>query len=189
MSQEDSQLRELARQAGRGDRAAFQKLYLRHLEPVRAQVQRLFGPSYEGLDDVVQEVFLEAFRALPGFRGDSAFGTWLFRVAHNVAVSHLRRRAARPTNLLMLQSLRETLDEPDWDARRQVAALYAALDELSLEAREAFVLYELEGMSLRQVAELKQASINTVAAHVRRARERLRKLLSRPQRPAQRRAL
>lgn len=162
-----------------GDQDAFRRLYDRHLERVRGQVHRLLGPRSNALDDVVQDVFVQAYRSLPKFRGDAAFSTWLFRLAHNVTVSHIRRSAARPVDLIGLRTLGEGVHQPNFDARRKVSALYSALDDLSDEAREAFVLYELEGKTLREIAEIVQAPLNTIAARVRRARARLKHLVER----------
>jgi RNA polymerase sigma-70 factor (ECF subfamily) len=135
-----------------------------------------WGPEVE---DVVQEVYLEVYQSLPRFRGEATFGTWLFRVTHNVAVSHLRRRGSRPVDLSPIKVLSEAVHQPSLDARDQVRALYAALDQVAPESREAFVLYELEGLTLSAIAEVTGDPLNTVASRVRRTRERLRRMLER----------
>ena len=167
--------------AAAGDRAAFRALYDRHLPRVRGLAARLLGPGARGsggeasadLDDVVQDVFIQLHRSLASFRGDSAFSTWLHRLTWNVAVSHLRSR--RPcvdlTSLLPMQ-----LSRDEWkrlEARDLVALLYAALDDLADDSREAFLLFYVEGMTLQEIADLTSAPLPTVAARVRRSRERV----------------
>lgn len=171
----------LAKAAADGERQAFRRLYEAHVGSVHGQVGRMIGWGPEN-EDVVQEVFIQAFRSLPNFRGEAAFATWLFRLTHNVTVSHLRRGSSRPVELTGLKALSEAMTQPDFDARNQLRALYSALDQMPVDAREAFVLYEFEGLSLKDIAELTGHPLNTVAARVRRARERLRRLLGRESR-------
>ena len=159
-----------------GDMAAFRRLYDHFFGYVRHHVGRLVGPRPE-VDDLIQEVFVEVHSSLERFRHDSSFKTWLYRVARNVAISHLRRRK-KTVDLSEMQPLRadaRTLSKIE--ARDQVRALYAVLDQVSAESREAFVLFEVEEMKLREIAELTDTSINTIAARVRRTRERLRTFL------------
>lgn len=161
-----------------GDRRAFRALYDSHVRRVRSQVGRMLGPGPE-VDDVVQEVFVQLHRALPTFRGDAKFSTWLYRLTWNVTASHLRRR--RP--VVDLESLRQLqLATEDWkrlEARDLCATLYAALDQVSEGGREAFLLYHVEGMTLQEIADLDGSSINTIAARVRRTREKLADVLAR----------
>ncbi len=162
--------------AADGDMQAFRRLYDRFLPYVRHNVGRLLGPRPE-VDDLVQDVFVEVHRCLGDFRHDSRFQTWLYRVTRNVTISHLRKRK-KTVELSELQPLRanaRTLSKIE--ARDQVRALYAVLDQVSVESREAFVLFEVEGLKLREIAEMTDSPINTVAARVRRTRERLRTFL------------
>lgn len=172
------QERELVERAGCGDMLAFRKLYDCYLRRTSAQVARILGPCPE-IEDVVQEVFVQVHRSLHKFRGDSAFSTWLYRVTWNVSVSHLRRRS--PTvDLPALRQFASTREA--WgqlEAREKLRTLYAALDDLPDDYREAFVLFELEGMALNEIAEMTDTSLNTIASRVRRSRERLRALLER----------
>lgn len=162
--------------AAAGDMQAFRRLYDRFLPYVRRNVARLVGPRPE-VDDLVQDVFVEVHRCLGDFRHDSRFETWLYRVTRNVTISHLRKRK-KTVDLSELQPIRanaRTLSKIE--ARDQVRALYAVLDQVSVESREAFVLFEVEELKLREIAEMTETSINTVAARVRRTRERLRTFL------------
>ncbi|MFT4704956.1 MAG: RNA polymerase sigma-70 factor (ECF subfamily) [Bradymonadia bacterium] len=155
-----------------GDRRAFRTLYDRHVRRVRGQVGRLIGLGPE-VDDVTQDVFVQMHRSLAAFRGESAFSTWLYRLTWNVAISHRRKR--KPT--VDLESLRQLqLSTEDWkrlEARDLAKVLYAALDEVSDDGRDAFVLHHIEGHTLQEIAYLEGASINTIAARVRRTRAKL----------------
>lgn len=162
--------------AARGDMGAFRSLYDRYLQRVVRHVARVLGPSPD-IDDVVQEVFVQVHRALPGFRGDSRFSTWLYRLTWNVAISH-RRRRRNVVDLSAVFALRLATEE--WkrlEARDLCRALEATMATIPEDAREAFLLVDVEGMKLREVAELTDTSINTIAARVRRTRDKLREAL------------
>lgn len=158
--------------AAAGDVAAFRCLYDRYLHVVAGQVGRLLGPRSD-VEDVVQDVFVHVFRSLDRFRGDAKFSTWLWRITFNVAISH-RRRLGRAPATVELEAFHAT--HAEWarlEARDRARLLYAALDGIDDDARDAFVLHEIEGLTLREIAELCELSINTVAARVRRTREKL----------------
>ncbi|MFB6375212.1 MAG: RNA polymerase sigma factor, partial [Bradymonadaceae bacterium] len=160
-----------------GDRAALRRLYDSYLDYVRRHVGRLLGPDGP-VDDVVQEVFVEVFSSIAEFRGDSSFKTWLYRITRNVAISRLRKRRPKQVDLSALDPLRSATDtREELEARDQVKALYAVLDQVKPESREAFLLHEVEGWKLREIAEKTDTSINTIGSRVRRTRKRLRKYL------------
>ena len=162
--------------AANGDMAAFRLLYDRHLGFVSRTVGRVLGPGND-IEDVVQDVFVQVFRSLGSYRSESKFTTWLYRVAYNVAISHLRKKP-RTVELADYRALREP--GSTWarlEARAMCRVLYSALEQTSEENREAFLLFEVEGLKLREIAELTGASLNTVAARVRRTRERLQSVL------------
>ena len=173
----------LVERAQQGDMQAFRALYDAYLRRVAAQIGRIMGPGPE-VEDVIQKVFIQVHRSLPSFKGDAKFSTWLYRVTWNVTVSHMRRRA--PT--VDLPSLKQfACSKEQWgklEAREQLRTLYAAIDDLPADYREAFVLFELEGHSLNEIADKTGDSINTVASRVRRSRERLRALLERTEEAA-----
>lgn len=172
----------LIQRAARGDRAAFRDLYRAHLRAVTAQVGRMLGPGND-VEGVVQEVFIQTYQSLHRFRFESRFSTWLRRITRNVTIDHLRRHPPA----IDLRGLRALADHihgaPDADPLRRLTArdrlrhLYAALADLPLHQREAFIAFELEGMSLAELAALTDTSIHTAASRVRRARERLRAVL------------
>ena len=170
--------KQLVARAKEGDMVAFRALYDANLKRVIAHVGRIMGPGSE-VEDVVQNVFIQVHRSLPSFNGDSKFSTWLYRVTWNGTVSYLRRRV--PT--VNLPALRQfAVNDQQWsklEARDKLRTLHAAIADLPPDYREAFTLFELEGMTLAEIAELTGDSLNTVASRVRRSRERLRSLLER----------
>lgn len=166
----------LAEAVARGDRTAFRQLYDRNIHRVLAQIGRMTG-SGAHVEDIAQDVFVRVHQSLATFQFRSSFSSWLFGITHHTAVDWLRRER-RPIDLEALRLLEQ---EPSalgqLEARQQMRILHAALNSLPLEAREAFVAHELEGLSLREIAELTETPLFTVAARVRRARQSLSSLL------------
>jgi RNA polymerase sigma-70 factor (ECF subfamily) len=150
-----------------GDEAAFRELYGRHVDRVHRLVARLLGARGD-VDDTVQEIFLQVHRSLNHFRGESRFATWLYRIAVNVATSALRHDLREPLD----PALRGPDSDPgeQLEAREEVVALYRALDALPERARVAFVLFELEGITLAELADATGVPLPTAAARLRRAR-------------------
>jgi RNA polymerase sigma-70 factor (ECF subfamily) len=171
---------ECIERARAGDMQAFRRLYDRYLPRVARHVTRLIGPDGE-VEDVVQNVFVEVYRSLERFRGDSKFSTWLYQVTWNVSMTHLRGQ--QDVTFVDLTALRQfAAHDEAWSklrARDKLRTLYAALERLNDDYRESFVLYEIEGMTLREIAEMTDTSINTIASRVRRARDQIRELLER----------
>jgi RNA polymerase sigma-70 factor (ECF subfamily) len=164
--------RALIEAAANGDRVAFRRLYDHYFSFVVRNVARLVGQSSE-LEDIVQDVFVQVHRSLDSFRFDCAFTTWLYRVTRNVTISHIRKR---PSTVELKDWRNLRADNTAWsklEARAMLRVLNAALENVSVEYREAFLLHEIDGMKLREIAELTGESINTVAARVRRTREKL----------------
>src|SRR6185503_20211797 len=133
-----------------GDRAAFADLYRRHLDSVYARLTRVIGPAPDR-DDLVQQIFLDVYRALPRFRGEATFTTFLHRIVLNVAAEHLERRrrgAARnqPADVRQLEALIAPGASPEQRARQRedLRRLFALLEELSPKRRAAFVLVAVE---------------------------------------------
>ncbi len=171
----------LIRAAAAGNRAAFDELYARHHRLVVARLTHLLGPSV-GVDDLVQETFLRAYRALHRFRGECPFRYWLLRIATHTARAE-RRSARRSIWRLFLGS-----DEEDAarvqvpaaaEAYPELVAVHAALDRLSPVLREAVILFELEGRTLAEIGAELGLPLHTVAARVRRGRSALREELTR----------
>lgn len=159
-----------------GDDAAFREIFRNHRGDVARLIQRMTGRQGD-LEDLVQEVFLQVYRSIRDFRGQSRFSTWLYRVTVNVVLMHKRAARSRPV-------LQEAADDSfGSDARelpddqvaraRRVSAFYRLLDRLSDKKRAVFVLHELEGLSPGEVAKVVSAPVLTVRTRLFYARREL----------------
>ena len=171
----------LVERVQQGDKKAFDVLVLKYQHKVGNLISRYIRDQAEVLD-VTQEAFIKAYRALPKFRGDSAFYTWLYRVAINTAKNHLAAQARRPPGddieadvaeqMDMGAPLKET-DTPEHMAlQREIAeTIQRALDELPDDLRTAITLRELEGLTYEEIAQAMECPIGTVRSRIFRARE------------------
>jgi RNA polymerase sigma-70 factor (ECF subfamily) len=171
---------ELARRCRQGETGAFEELYRAHAGRLFTLVLRMSG-SHDAAEDLLQEVFLHAHRKLGTFRGDSSLGTWLYRLAVNHCLDHLRGRQAR------MSRATDSLDRDDAaEPAAPAPAVPAAIDRLDLEraiaqlpdgCRTAFVLHDVEGFEHHEVASLLGISEGTSKSQVHKARMKLRVLL------------
>ena len=162
-----------------GDEAAWSSLYARYARTI-AQFLRRLGVAPDALDDAVQEVFLQAFRSLDKFRGDAAIKTWLYRLAVTQA-RRSRERARFAQRIQQLLSL-ELRAEPDLREPQPGCAerlLHAALAGLTALEREAFVLYELEGQSGAELAQIFGCPEATVYRRLHDARKKFQAFVAR----------
>ncbi|HET7921732.1 MAG TPA: RNA polymerase sigma factor RpoE [Gammaproteobacteria bacterium] len=173
--------RALVERVQRGDKSAFDVLVRKYQHKIIKLVTRYVHDSTEALD-VAQEAFIKAYRALPGFRGDSAFYTWLYRIAINTAKNHLVAESRRPLDHGV--DLQDP-DQYDMQARlRDVATperlllteeiqrtVEQAIEQLPEDLRTAIVLREIEGMSYEEIAEAMSCPVGTVRSRIFRARE------------------
>lgn len=168
----------LIARAQEGDTVAFRQLFVRHRGDVTRIVHRMLGPSAD-VEDVVQDVFLNVYRSLPSFRGDSKFSTWLYRLATNVTRMHLRRGRSRPrfADVEVPEAPRDSAppDTPESQAEKaeRVRALYRLLDTLSEKKREVLVLHDLEGVPAKEIAEMTGIPVLTVRTRLFYARKEL----------------
>ncbi len=159
----------------RGNSHALSELYRRHARRVESVARHVVGPSDE-IEDIVQDVFIELQRALHRFRGDSRFTTWLHRVTVNVSLQHLRKKKRKGWSRWVgleegsRYTPRARSLERQTEARETVRAIYAVLDTLSDKKRVVFTLYELQGMSLQDIAQTVGTSVNTVKSRLFHAR-------------------
>jgi RNA polymerase sigma-70 factor (ECF subfamily) len=156
-----------------GDPAALRALFQRERVRVHRLLFRVVG-SNAHLEDLLQDAFLEVFRSLPSFRGESALSTWIDRCAVRVAYAHFARKRRSPTlhPVLDLPSEGSNTDER-MSMREAVRRLYAELDRLESHQRIAFVLFAMEGRTQREIAELTNSTVATVKVRVWRARRAL----------------
>jgi RNA polymerase sigma-70 factor (ECF subfamily) len=162
-----------------GDSAAFGQLVGRYQDRLYNALVRVLG-SAEDARDLVQDAFVQAYLKLSSFRGTSAFYTWLYRIAFNLAMSHARKQRPAASLDRMKDSFGgEPVDgQPGPDSRmtqcEQVALVHAALAELSVEYRQILVLRELEGCRYDEIAEILELPAGTVRSRLFRARMQLR---------------
>ena len=173
--------KELVRRAQNGDRCAFDLLFLRYQHKIHGLVGRYIARPEEA-EDATQEAFIKAYRALPGFRGQSAFYTWLYRIAVNTAKNHLAARSHRPQSIDLdaedadvgevAEAMKE-METPEGALRRDElqAAIEQAIAALPEDLRSALTLREFDGLSYAQIAEIMACPVGTVRSRIFRARE------------------
>ena len=175
-----TELADLIERCKAGDGLAFREVFRNHRGDVARLVLRMTGRPSD-LEDIVQEVFLQVYRSIKDFRGQSRFSTWLYRVTVNVVLMHRRAAQSRP----VLQAApdesfgADARDLPDDQLARarRVEAFYRLLDRLSDKKRAVFVLHELEGLSPGEVAKVVKAPVLTVRTRLFYARRELLALL------------
>jgi RNA polymerase sigma-70 factor (ECF subfamily) len=171
---EDDAVPAYVTRAQRGDARAFEDIYRMHRRDVSRLAARLLGPRGD-LEDVIQEVFIQVFRSLATFRGDSRFSTWLHRVTVNVTLMHIRALRSRPQlgNELLHEPAAPEDDSPADGAARaeRLRALYKILDTLSEKKRAVFILHDIEGIAAAQVAKMVESNVLTVRTRLFYARK------------------
>ena len=161
--------------AASGDRRAFERVYRTHVNRVFAVCARMVADRALA-EELTQDVFVRAWSKLALYRGESAFTTWLHRLAVNVVIERFRTDTVRRQRLLDGEAIFETLSSPP--SRRDVAMDFeAALEKLPDGAREIFVLHDVEGYKHNEIAALLGISSGTSKAQLHRARMMLRKHL------------
>ena len=177
--------KKLVKRVQKGDKGAFDLLVLKYQHKIVNLVMRYVRDPEIALD-ITQEAFIKAYRALPRFRGDSAFYTWMYRIAVNTAKNHLAAQRRRPMDVeLDMQDpeqydlhakLKET-DTPEGvllsnELKETVERAIAALPE---DLRTAIILRELEGMSYEEIAQTMECPVGTVRSRIFRARDAISK--------------
>ncbi|MCH8618473.1 RNA polymerase sigma factor RpoE [Undibacterium sp. TS12] len=172
----------LVERVQRGDKKAFELLVSKYQRKLMRLVSRLVYDHAEA-EDVVQEAFIKAYRALPNFRGESAFYTWLYRIGVNTAKNHLVTQGRRtPTStdadvdeaesFVEADGLRDINTPESLLASKQIAeTVNSAMSTLPEELRNAITLREIEGLSYDEIAEVMLCPIGTVRSRIFRARE------------------
>lgn len=165
----------LAQRAAEGERAAQRELFQQLKSPVHHTLYRILGANRD-IEDLLQDAFLEIFRALPSFRGDSSLSRWSQTIATRTAYLSIERRKPAAVDLDVVED--EIVDrDPDAHrvtlARQAARRLYAALDRIDAKQRIAFALAVIDGLPLAEVAQLTESSVVAVKTRVWRARRDL----------------
>ncbi|MCG7921151.1 MAG: RNA polymerase sigma factor RpoE [Candidatus Thiodiazotropha lotti] len=179
---------ELVARVQQGDKKAFDLLVLKYQQKITNLISRYIRDPHEVLD-VTQEAFIKAYRAIPKFRGDSAFYTWLYRIAINTAKNYLVAQGRRPPSDDVEAEVAEQMDvgvrlketgtpENHVLTEEITMTVQQAIDDLPEDLRTAIVLRELEGMSYEEIANAMSCPVGTVRSRIFRAREAIDKRLS-----------
>ncbi len=177
---------ELTQAASHGDMAAFEEIYQRHHRRVYSICLRMLQNAYEA-EDLTQDVFIQLYRKVGSFRGDSAFTTWLHRMTVNQVLMHFRKRNVK------YEKTTEDGDTPDQivhgtaDPDRMPIvdkiALESAIEQLPTGYKNVFVLHDVEGFEHEEVARILGCSVGTSKSQLHKARLKLRKLLKKKANP------
>ncbi|HEY3377890.1 MAG TPA: sigma-70 family RNA polymerase sigma factor [Armatimonadota bacterium] len=174
----------LVRRVQAGDDAAFDRLVELCSGRVYSLALRMVGNA-DDAQDIAQEAFVRVYQALPRFRQDAAFSTWLYRIVVNTCHDELARRPRRPVSVSELTSddempspldLATTDDTPETALlqRERQRALETALAELPAQARMVIILHDIQGLSYQEMAEILHAELGTIKSRLNRARNQMR---------------
>ncbi len=177
----------LVERAQRGDKRAFDMLVRKYQQRIMKVLSRYVRDPME-VQDLAQETFIKAYKALPRFRGDSAFYTWLYRIAINTAKNFIVAQGRRPPQSDIDATEAETYEgesalkeyaSPEREVLRDEIkeTVFRAIDELPEDLKTAITLRELEGMSYEEIADAMECPIGTVRSRIFRAREAIDKKL------------
>jgi RNA polymerase sigma-70 factor (ECF subfamily) len=176
---------EAIRRAQRGDADAFERLYRLHSRRVYSVVLRMVGNTAEA-EDLTQEAFLQLFRKIQTFRGDSAFSTWLHRLTVNVVLMKLRKKTLPATSLDETMEPDDEGSGPKFEIGGPDQTLAGSLDRVNLERaveqlppgyRAVFLLHDVQGFEHNEIANLMECSIGNSKSQLHKARTRLREIL------------
>lgn len=166
----------LARAAAQGDTRAFESLYRKHVGRIHGAILRLTGMRHARAEELTQEAFVRAWQKLPGFRFESAFGTWLYRLAVNVTLMDLRSSKNDPVEQGAEEDAwPEAGARPFCPAERE--ELERAVADLSPRTRAVLVLHDIEGWTHEEIAQELQMAVGSSKAQLHRARRLLQRAL------------
>ncbi|MEM8962861.1 MAG: RNA polymerase sigma factor [Acidobacteriota bacterium] len=168
----------LVSRARGGDSQAFEVLYRRTVGRIYALCLRMSGDQREA-EELTQDVFVRAWQKLDAFRGESAFTTWLHRLAVNVVLGEWRKKGRHRERVVAMEDAESTRREPRIEMKKGEAVdLEKAIATLPAGARTVFVLHDIEGFKHKEIADLTGLAVGTSKAQLHRARQLLREVLS-----------
>lgn len=178
--------KQLVERVQQGDKRGFDLLVKKYQHKIIGLIGRYVYDHHEAMD-VAQEAFIKAYRALPNFRGESAFYTWMYRIAINTAKNHLVAKGRRPPDVDVSAEEAQyfdsprlhEIDTPENNLYKQELekAVFQALERLPEDLRTALTLREFEGMSYEDIAQVMGCPVGTVRSRIFRAREALDKVI------------
>lgn len=171
---------ELLRKAGRGDDEAFGRLIQPCMDPAYRLALRILGNAQDA-EDAVQDALYKAWKALPRFRGEAKFSTWLYRILWRTCMDRTRSRAPAPAEIEPVSPSQEFDPEARFEAAEERRAVEAALRRLPLPYQAVITLFYLEDLPLKEVAAILELPVGTVKTHLHRARRSLRTALAETQ--------
>ena len=174
----------LIERAARGDGAAFSDLMAVHEAKMYAVALRMCG-NHEDAQDCLQDAMIRIYRAISGFKGQSSFSTWVYRITTNTCLDELRRRKTRQNTSLdgLLDAGWSPSDDMDTPERHALASerrreISRAIAELPEDMRAAIILRDVQGFAYDEIAEMLGANVGTIKSRISRGREKLREKLS-----------
>ncbi len=170
-----------------GDQRCQRLLFRQHRQSVYSLVYRILGPGFD-VDDIIQQVFIKVFKSLPSFKGLSSLDTWIYRITSKVCTDQLRKKY-RKRQLDIIDGSDEMIDyvaapskyNPDKNMEHQELSkqVFEALEKLSVEKKTVVVMFEMEQMSLEQIADILDLPVGTVKSRLFHARRDLERFLKR----------
>lgn len=168
---------ELLRRAKHGDDQAFGRLVEPSIDPAYRLALRILGDVHDA-EDALQDALYKAWKALPRFRGEAKFSTWLYRIVWRTCVDRTRRRDPAPTEVGSVSAPQEFDPEARFEEAEERRTIEAALRRLPLPYQAVITLFYLEDLPLKEVAAILDLPVGTVKTHLHRARRALRTALA-----------
>ena len=174
--------KELVKRVQKGDKGAFDVLVLKYEQKIVNLVMRYVRDPEQALD-ISQEAFIKAYRALPRFRGDSAFYTWLYRIAVNTCLSYLRSHKKLRQKTIPLEDVHGVVadTEPSATQKAESKILEQTIQKLPPRLKSVFLLHDVEGFKHQEIAHILGCSVGTSKSQLFKARKKMRKLLEHKQ--------
>lgn len=188
----DNQVESLVARARAGAPAAFEQLVEKYQDRIYNYVARMVHDPTEA-QDVAQETFVRAYQALPEFRGASSFQTWLYRIASHLSIDVARRRKRRRGDTVSVNGMKAGDEESEWgreladesmrtpaeelESSERREQVWEAIAELSPKLRQVIILYDLQGLSYQEIADILRCPLGTVKSRLFNARSQLREKL------------